>query len=360
MGVVATVVACSGTDASIPSESALTAADGGASLTAHPTATATGTGTPGASATPTATGTATTSPTTSPTGTTTAPTGGRDAGPPPVDAGPPPPPAATWTSQPTTSPGCGLAAKTSPQNGDTGSVSVNGTTRTYVYYVPASYDPNKAYPLVTLFHGIQATGEEMAQYIMMQVYSAPNAIVVFPDGANGGYWDTTGDTDLQFMDALDAKLEAQLCIDEQRTFALGFSLGAYMANHYACNRPTLRAFVAADGGYPDTRACKAPVAALIYHRQEDDNEPIANGVNARNHWLTNDGCSMSSSPFSSDGFQAPGGDVSGPAGCVSYSGCSLGTAPVLWCDDMYISPEGYKHDLRDVYRVPMWSWFDAF
>ncbi len=349
------MVACSGTDAGIPSGSPLNKTDAG-SGPPQPisTTTSTGTATGTATATATATGTATGSPTSTATGTSTA-----DAGPPHKDAGPPPPPAATWTSQPTTSSGCGQAANTSPTNGDMGSVTVNGVTRTFVYYVPASYDPSHAYPLVTLFHGIGATGAEMAAYIMMQVYSAPNAITAFPDALNG-QWDLSGTTDLQFMDALNAQLESRLCINEQRTFALGFSYGAYFANHYGCNRPTVRAFVAADGGYTDTSACKAPVAALIYHRQEDDNEVIANGINARNQWLANDGCSTNNTPFSSDGFQAPGGDVSGPAGCVIYSGCSVSTAPVLWCDDMYINPQGYKHDLRDVYRTPMWNWFDSF
>ncbi len=325
-GVFVLVAACSGSEASIAG--AITPKDAGST----PVSTATSTST---STAPTSTSTAT------------------------ADAAPPVVPVATWTSQPKTSPGCGLpATSTDPMGqGNMASVMVNGVTRTFVYYVPASYEPSKAYPLITLFHGIQATGEEMAQYIMMQVYSAPNAIVAFPDAANG-YWDLNGATDLLFLDALSAQLESKLCINEQRTFALGFSLGAYMANHYACNRPTLRAFVAADGGYPDTGACKAPVAALIYHRNEDDNEVIANGINARDQWLTNDSCSTTSTPFGDDGFQI-GGSVSGPAGCVAYSGCAT-TAPVYWCDDMYVSPQGYKHDLRDVYRTPMWNWFDAF
>jgi polyhydroxybutyrate depolymerase len=321
-GVIVLAAACSGADASIPGAVATKDAGSG--------------------------------PTTTATSTSTAPTSTSSAG---ADAAPPVVPVATWASQPKTSPGCGVAATTSPADGDSGSVTVDGVTRTFVYYVPAKYDPSKAYPLITLFHGIQATGEEMAQYIMMQVYSAPNAIVAFPDAANG-YWDLTGATDLLFMDALSAQLESKLCINEQRTFALGFSLGAYMANHFACNRPTLRAFVAADGGYPDTGACKAPVAALIYHRNEDDNEVIANGINARDQWLTNDSCGTTTTPFGGDGFQL-GGDVSGPAGCVAYSGCT-GTAPVYWCDDLYVSPGGYKHDLRDVYRTPMWNWFNSF
>ena len=342
-GVISLVVAgaaCSGTDASIPSAFLLGTDGGSSNPTTHPTGTSTSS----------ATGTSTSTPPGSDGG------GGSDA------AASPPPGTPAWTTLPTTSSGCGQSAATSPTAGDTGSVTVNGTTRTYVYFVPPMYNPAHSYPLVTLFHGVQATGEEMAMFIEMQNYSSPDAITAFPDAA-GGYWDITGTTDLQFYAALLAKLESQLCINQQRTFALGFSYGAYMVNHLACNTPTLRAFVAADGGYPDTAACKSPMSAFIYHRQEDDNEVIANGINARNKWLATNGCSMSTSPFTSDGFLGPipsGEDLSQPGGCVSYSGCTGSVFPTIWCDDMYISPEGYKHDLRDVYRIPMWNWFNAF
>jgi predicted peptidase len=237
------------------------------------------------------------------------------------------------------------------------SVQVNGTTRTFVLYIPANYNPNQAYPVVTLFHGIGATGAEMAAYIQMQIYSGNDAIVAFPDAVNGN-WDLSGDTDLQFYDAMIAQLEGKLCIDQQRQFELGFSLGAYMANHLGCNRPAIRAFVAADGGFNDRAASCNTASAFIYHRQEDDNENIQNGINARNEWLGIDGCTMTTVNFTQDGFLGPGGDSSQPNGCVQYTGCST-TPPVTWCEDTYISPEGYKHDLRDVYRVPMWNFFNS-
>jgi polyhydroxybutyrate depolymerase len=250
-------------------------------------------------------------------------------------------------SLPKTSGGCGMAAMASPSSGDMKSVDVGGTKRTFVLYVPMGYDPNRAYPIVVLFHGIGATGADMAAYIQMQDYSNGNAIVAFPDGA-GGNWDLSGDTDLLFFDALTKSLEDTLCVNEQRVFALGFSLGAYMANHLGCMRAqTVRAFNASDGGFPGSASACGKTAALIYHRQEDDNEVVANGEKARDQWLAIDGCASTSTPLNDFGFAG--------LNCVQYDGCPSDT-PVVWCLDTAMSP--YKHDLRDVYRTPIWNWFD--
>jgi hypothetical protein len=81
------------------------------------------------------------------------------------------------------------------------------------------------------------------------------------------------------------------------------------------------------------------------------------GVAARDKWLGIDGCAApaSSQPLNDFGFNV--GGVPGTAGCVTYDGCPSNTT-VSWCEDQYVSP--YKHDLRDVYRVPMWNWFNHF
>jgi predicted esterase len=250
-------------------------------------------------------------------------------------------------SLPTTSSGCGMAATPSPMSGDMKSVDVGGTKRTFVLYVPSGYDPTRAYPIVVLFHGIGATGADMAAYIQMQDYSNGDAIVAFPDG-DGGQWDLSGDKDLLFFDAMTKSLEDTLCVNQQRIFALGFSLGAYMANHLGCMRAaTVRAFNASDGGFPGSASGCGKTAALIYHRQEDDNEVVANGEMARDQWLMINGCASTSTPLNDFGFSG--------LNCVQYDGCPSDT-PVVWCLDTAMS--AYKHDLRDVYRTPIWNWLN--
>jgi polyhydroxybutyrate depolymerase len=289
-------------------------------------------------------------PTASPTATSTStPEGGPgDAGPkadasPEEDAEPPPPP---LPPLPTTSPGCGLAASPSPAAGVRKTVTVGGVSRSFVLFVPAGYDPNRAYPVVVVFHGIGATGAQMAQFVQMQVYAAGEAIVAFPD-ARGGVWDLGGATDLDFFDALTTEVQDTLCVNEQRVFGVGFSYGAYMTNYLACNRTrTVRAIVAAAGSFAGT-GCGA-TAALVYHRTDDNDEPVANGRNARDTWLSYNGCASTSTPSVApiDGL-----------GCVTYDGCGADT-PVVWCEDRGAS--AYKHDFRYEYRVPAWNWLNQF
>lgn len=276
------------------------------------------------------------------TATATATATGTGTGAPPDDDG-------GASTLPTTTPGCGVAAKASPPAGDKKTVDVGAAKRSYVLYVPAGYDPSRAYPVVFVFHGIGANGTQMSQFVKMQEYAAGDAIVVFPDAASGR-WDIAGEQDLLFFDAMQKSLGATLCVNPQRVFALGFSYGAYMTNHLGCLRSSaLRAIVAADGGFSDKASACGKTAALVYHRREDNDEPVANGVAARDKWIAINGCSKASKPVTEWGLDGKG--------CVAYDGCP-GAAPVLWCEDTATSP--YKHDLRDVYRVPMWKWMEHF
>ncbi len=273
---------------------------------------------------------------------------GTDAG----DNGPQP----AWASAPLKSPGCGMAATPSGANGDNKTVMVGGTARSFVLYVPKGYDPNNGYPIVASYHGIGATGADMAQFVKMQEYSMGKAIAVFPT-AVAGKWDTNGMTDLAFFDAMVKSLEDTLCINERRIFVLGFSFGAYMVNLLGCKRSdTIRAFIPADGGFVGSPAACGKTTVLVYHRTEDDNEAVANGKKARDNWLGINGCQSTSKPLNDFGFND---STAGTLGCVQYDGCP-GNTTVSWCEDMYISPQGYKHDLRQPYRVPMWNWFNHF
>jgi predicted esterase len=251
---------------------------------------------------------------------------------------------------PTRSIGCGKAAAPSSAAGDNKSVMVGSAKRTFVQYVPAGYDPNRAYPVVLVLHGIGATGAQMAQFIQMQKFAAGKAIVAFPDGA-GGQWDISGDSDLNFFDALTGSINSSLCVNQQKVFVVGFSYGAYMTNHLGCKRAALiRAIVPADGGFQDAAASCGKVAALVYHRREDNDEVVANGIAARDKWLGINACNQAAStPVTEYGLQG--------LGCVAYGGCPV-NLPVLWCEDTAVSP--YKHDLREPYRGPIWNWLNHF
>lgn len=277
------------------------------------------------------------------------------APPPPAPSGtttttPPPPAPPTSTSAPawiaalpTKTAGCGKTAATSAATGDARSVTVGGKVRTFVEYVPAGYDKNKAYPVVVVLHGAGSNGTKMSSYIAMQKYTAGGAIVVFPDAVSG-QWDISGDSDLLFFDALVADTKNRLCTNAQKVFVEGFSRGGYMTNFLGCRRSSvIRGIAPAAGGFSQ-QGCSNRVAAFVYHRADDDVVKVADGRAARDRWRTTNGCSTSTR-------------ATGSLGCVEYTGCTSGT-PLVWCEDTGASK--YKHDLRDVYRTPIWNWMNAF
>ena len=305
------VVHCGGDEGAAPSSS--TTEDGGSAITPSPT----------------------TNPTTSPTDEPTGP-----------DATAPSP---SPLSLPKTSAGCGKAANASGAKGERRTVKAQGKDRTFVRFVPAGYSPSRAYPVVAVLHGVGATGAQMAEFVKMQEYAAGKAIVVFPDAASG-QWDLNGDSDLLFFDAVREDLEANLCVNRQRVFAVGFSMGGFMTNHLGCKRSaTIRAIVPADAGFPGSGAGCGKTAALVYHRTEDDVVTIDKGKAARDRWIGIDGCQKTSKPLDAFGFAGKG--------CVAYDGCPANTT-VSWCEDT--ARTAYKHDLRDVYRTPIWQWLDSF
>jgi len=254
----------------------------------------------------------------------------------PIDSGSTPP-------KPTRSTGCGKAASASPTDGTSGSVMLGSTKRTFVYYIPQNYDPNRAYPIVFMYHGIGMKTSFMKIWIEMQKYSKNDAIVLFDDGIAAGTWDLSGDKDLVAFDAILDSMNSAFCVDQTRVMALGFSMGAYMANHLACKRASVvKAITAAAGGFPDAPAsCGGPVNALIYHKVDDDNENVANGRAARDKWIGLNGCKASpTTPFGS------------PLKCVEYS-CTK--AKTVYCEDPKHTP--YNHDLDTDYRQPIWDLF---
>jgi polyhydroxybutyrate depolymerase len=125
-----------------------------------------------------------------------------------------------------------------PAGVSTGSIAVNGTTRTYVLSVPAGGGGTPR-PLVFAFHGAGGDGAGIRGYLGLEAPSQGKAIFVYPDGLSDGSrtgWPDTNGRDIAFFDALLAKLEAEACVDSARVFGTGFSYGGYMSNTLGCKR----------------------------------------------------------------------------------------------------------------------------
>jgi poly(3-hydroxybutyrate) depolymerase len=194
-------------------------------------------------------------------------------------------------------------------------ISVAGVEREYYLWVPASYRPERAYPLIFRWHGTGGNG--LSGGLEIEAHAGEEALIVSPSGVGGRWVVEAGSPDVALFEALLAEVGQTLCLDPARVFSYGFSAGARLTNLLACTRGTLLRGVASVSGAVAGEGCATPVAAWVVHGTADDVNPIALGVAARDRFLAAGGCSTRSVP-------AP------PAPCVAYEGCAPGY-PVVWC-----------------------------
>ena len=136
----------------------------------------------------------------------------------------------------TTAGSAGCAQTGAPTGARTLTLTVGGAARTALVVVPPGYDPQRAYPVVFVFHGDGGTGSSIRGALNLESAAAGRAIFAYPDGA-GQTWNaavrgTNLDMDLVF--AVRASLRAQYCVDLARTFATGHSRGGFFVNQLAC------------------------------------------------------------------------------------------------------------------------------
>jgi len=148
-----------------------------------------------------------------------------------------------------------------------GTMKFGGYDRTYQYYVPSSYNPNKSLPLMLSFHGSGSSAD--GQILLTKYHEVAEKegfIVVFPDSTvinpagevytpeSNAYdplnqdirrWNinTPAATpamatlltidDVGFTAALIDKFATEYNIDESRVYATGMSWGGFFSNHLA-------------------------------------------------------------------------------------------------------------------------------
>jgi polyhydroxybutyrate depolymerase len=138
-----------------------------------------------------------------------------------------------------------------------------------------------------------------------------STIFVAPQNASGS-------TDLAFVDAMLAQFKSQLCIDENRVFAAGFSMGAMMTITIGCNRSDVfRGIAPMSGQIQGSCPSGNHIAYWASHGTNDPTIPIAQGQASRDEFAKRNHCgTQTSSPDENN--------------CVTYQGCDAGY-PVVWC-----------------------------
>ncbi|MGV6847224.1 MAG: alpha/beta hydrolase-fold protein [Marinibacterium sp.] len=187
----------------------------------------------------------------------------------------------------------------------------DGEDRKVFIDVPSSFDPANpdGYPVVFVFHGLNADAEGMIWTGMSDAGEAEGFITVYPDSVQGS-WNTghNGEThdDLGFVLALVNELVTNWNADADAIFATGHSQGGYLSQYLADQAPDVfAAYAAVASGMPvlqgDNQTEDEPF--IFFHSTEDPMFPyegwdIGNGQTwggaeaAVDHWAAQNATTM--------------------------------------------------------------------
>jgi len=248
--------------------------------------------------------------------------------------------------------GCGMPADQALATYVTKNIMTGGMARSYRLYLPDGYDPMKAYPTIILAHGCGGNGGlpfpiETASKNEAIVAALKSVGTCFDQGPNG--------IDVPYFDAVLAEISAKHCVDKARVFMGGFSSGSWLTYTIGCVRAgvvrgTGNASGNQVGGLP---TCKGPIAALIAHDVNDDQNSFAGGMMARDRILKTNGCSTQTLPYDWDG------DPTTPSPCVIYQGCMPGY-PVVWCPTMAPPGQPTHNNQVPITTVGLWRFWKQF
>ena len=235
--------------------------------------------------------------------------------------------------------GCGKAA---PQYAPS-DVRVGGRDRQFLLTVPQGYVPHDPSPLIVAFHGRTNSNQQVRSYMRLD-RTASEFFIAYPaalDNGNGTRsWSDPGDKpselrDLAFFDALVERLAGQYCIDLDRIFVVGHSLGAWMANSVACVRGDVVRASGTVAGDSVITPCAGPSAAIFINNPDDALSPIRSAERARDMRLTENACEARSQSADPQTLL-----------CRRYLGCDGGN-DVVWCPhELDNDPQGklYPHN----------------
>lgn len=167
-----------------------------------------------------------------------------------------------------------------------GSFEHDGITRSYSFYIPASYRPGTPAPMVIGLHGTGSSGENFATHRDFRpIADTAGFIFVYPDGSRllglrywnfGNVFGSTVD-DIGFIDALIDTIAAKYSLDTNRLYCTGMSNGAFMAYTLACQSSRLAAIAAVTGSMSvhtyDHCSPDPPIPVMHIHGTEDAINP---------------------------------------------------------------------------------------
>ena len=251
---------------------------------------------------------------------------------------------------------CSGSANASPGDYNK-TISVGGTSRSYLYHIPPGYTGKTPMPVVIDFHPLGGSGSSQKRAGWGSTSDSKGFIGVWPNGI-GNSWNvgrccSTAQTqkvdDVGFVKAIIKQLQTDACIDTKRVYASGCSNGGGMAFMLGCNAADVIAAVAPvdfdcvvdSTNQPSCSTCKPsrPIAEIQFRATGDLAVPFNGGTTPVSADCPPGGsCSTFDFPGANQNFttwasidQCTGSaqDLSSNSSCKSYATCGAGTQIAL-------------------------------
>ena len=213
--------------------------------------------------------------------------------------------------------------------------------RSFIMHVPSTYKGDKAVPLLIDYHPIGGSSDgQMRDTKYKALTDKEGVISLYPQGTTktmGPGWNVgpccSNDDDLEFTREMIKYVREKACIDPQRIYAAGFSMGGGMSNHVACMMSDVFAAVAPaamDLNRTNSAQCtKArPIAVINFRGTADPVCKYQGGDSGYNDGLNFLGAEGTFKYWAeADGCQ--GSPSKNKDGCDEYSNCMDGVKVVL-------------------------------
>ncbi|ORX40577.1 carbohydrate esterase family 1 protein [Kockovaella imperatae] len=187
--------------------------------------------------------------------------------------------------------GCGSPLPSGQTPGSVTNVTIEsgGLTRSYLVFVPPTYDPLLPTPLILSYHGgLQTAMDQLELDEFTKPYFNNDSFVIYPQGIDERWQGVPGDhvNDLGFTTDILNSVQSSYCLDLTKIGASGKSDGAGFVNLLACDATLssrIAAFAPVSGAYyidklpcyPDTitipcNASRSDVPILAFHGGADN------------------------------------------------------------------------------------------
>jgi polyhydroxybutyrate depolymerase len=204
--------------------------------------------------------------------------------------------------------------------------------RVYRLFVPPGYDGHQRLPLVLDLHGSGGTSAGQARNSGLETLSTSERFIVATLDAEGGRWNVPVQDgrpdDVAYVSDVITNVSGQVCTDETRVYATGFSGGGRMSSLLACRLGSRLAAVAPVSGLRFPGPCNGrPIPVLTFHGLADPQNPYDGHAEGRGAewqesvpealagWARHDSCKG----------DAILDDPPGPLSTMRYDGCATGT-----------------------------------